>query len=89
MAKAALSSGGGGSLGKSVNWKAELFAKHRGPSIPADATCSAELGAETGKGEKRAGDILRELYKAGGWVKAFGKKAGDSRARCWYWPAKQ
>lgn len=89
MAKAVVSSGGGGSFGKGVSWKAELFAKHSAPAIPADATCASEFGAAIGKGEKRAGDILRDLAKGGGWVKAYGKKAGEASTRCWYWPAKQ
>lgn len=88
MAKAALSSGGGGSVGKGVNWMDALVAQYGAPEIPADATCAEEFGRRIGKGERRAGEILRELEKAGGWRRAFGKKAGDNRARCWYWPAK-
>jgi hypothetical protein len=89
MGKAAISSGGGGSVGKGVNWMDALVAQYAAPEIPADATCAEEFCRRIDKSEKRAGEILNELAKAGGWVKAFGKKAGESRARCWYWPAKQ
>ena len=86
MAKKALSGGGGGTVGKSIDWHDALLARLRGPEIPPDAVCAKELILQCGKTEKQINNDLTALVAAGDYVRAWGRKAGENKSRFWYWP---
>lgn len=86
MVKAALSSGGGGSHGKAMNWQDALVVELAGPEIPADALTAADIIARLkAKGVVRCLEWARKSMdykvKAGEWRTAV---KGNRR---YYWPA--
>ena len=87
MAKKTLSGGGGGSLGKSVDWRAALLERLRGTKIPQDAVCVKDLVFQCGKTQKQVNNDLASLIDAGEYVRAWGRKAGEKKSRFWYWPS--
>lgn len=96
MAKAALSSGGGGSNGEGVrlDWADALADKIAGPVIPPDAEDIASirnrLRARGREWSKRGlTERMNQLVAAGEYVKAIGMRPTDQCPKLYYWPAAQ
>ena len=76
--------GGGGSFGKSVNWRADLSARLRRPDIQADAVWATKLSLDEGCSYYRAERTLKALHMSGAYNKAKGLRNGKSVSL--YWP---
>lgn len=85
MAKKTVSGGGGGSLGKSVDWHAALLAELRGPQIPPCAKTAADYVAESGAKRTRVQELLAREVKAGRMVR--GQKIHAGKVTAFYWHA--
>lgn len=83
MAKAVVSSGGGGSFGKGVDWADALVAELARPEPPAGARTIDELYAKTNRkmGRKNFANILAERKDL-----ASGMFMRGGRSLRFYWP---
>lgn len=89
MAKAALSSGGGGSHGKAMNWQDALATALRRPEVPADAITVEGFAKKHGiKAFKVRTTLLRE-WRAGRLNRAEVPNEGGYGTHFCYWPARK
>ena len=91
MAKAVVSSGGGGSFGKGVSWADALAEEMAGPVIPADAESIEDISVRLQKRNAHMTPraiILRmgKLVDAGEYATALGRRQADHGPKRYYWP---